>query len=740
LARGQVPIIPPGRRFPALFRRAGGLGLDEPPFREHDAPQVGEEAPRRVAVLGGGVGGVVTAFALTNTEELRSRFSVTLYQRGWRLGGKGASGRNADIGQRIEEHGLHIWFGFYDNAFRLMRECYEELGRPPGTPLATLEDAFHPASVTVLFDKQGNEWVSHEQRTPSNPLQPGESLDMPSFWKIVEQGIGMLAWRHAEVAGNPTPSKAPGCMPKLLSDVWHFLRPVERLAVDASRVIAKLAGELERAPHHEGLLCRLLEDLRHVVWVELSEPRVASDPDVRFYWTSVDMFVSIMLGILRDGVLDDGFDAINDVEFSAWLARHGASALTIGILPEMRAPVLRGSYDAAFAFEAGQLTQATVAAGTAVHIMLRWLFTYHGAFYYKMCSGMGDTVFAPYYEVLRRRGVDIQFFHWATRLGVDGDAMRISEIDVVPQVDLTVDAYEPLVDVAGLPCWPNEPVWCQLKDGEKLKSDHVDFDTTSNPLNQTTKTLRVGEDFDDVVLAIPVGALPAICDELIKDARNPKFRTMIESSRTVATQAFQLWLREDSEHLGWKAGMWSISGTYVEPLDTYSDMTQVLTTETWPSDSEVKSIAYMCGVLDDREGETAEQSAARAKENAFEYVRTNTGAIWPKAVGPDGALPYDLLAVIDDKIQGKARFDAQYFRANVDTSERYVLSPPSLISHRLAADESGYDNLFLAGDWTRNGLDAGCVEAATMSGLQAARALIGEGVKVVGEDDSWIKR
>ena len=54
-----------------------------------------------------------------------SRERATVAQVGWRLGGKGASGRNPDRGQRIEEHGLHIWLGFYANAFRLLRACYE---------------------------------------------------------------------------------------------------------------------------------------------------------------------------------------------------------------------------------------------------------------------------------------------------------------------------------------------------------------------------------------------------------------------------------------------------------------------------------------------------------------------------------------------------------------------------------------------------------------------------------------
>ena len=50
---------------------------------------------------------------------------------------------------------------------------------------------------------------------------------------------------------------------------------------------------------------------------------------------------------------------------------------------------------------------------------------------------------------------------------------------------------------------------------------------------------------------------------------------------------------------------------------------------------------------------------------------------------------------------------------------------PGSDRHRLRSDESGFDNLVLAGDWTDNGLNAGCIEAATLSGLQAANAVLG---------------
>ncbi|MBK7974194.1 MAG: NAD(P)-binding protein [Deltaproteobacteria bacterium] len=106
--------------------------------------------PIRVAVVGGGCAALTTAFELTQPRH-QGRYEVTVYQVGWRLGGKGASGRGPSA--RIEEHGLHLWMGFYENAFRLMRDCYEELGRDPAScPLATWQDAFKPAPLVGIAD------------------------------------------------------------------------------------------------------------------------------------------------------------------------------------------------------------------------------------------------------------------------------------------------------------------------------------------------------------------------------------------------------------------------------------------------------------------------------------------------------------------------------------------------------------------------------------------------------------
>jgi uncharacterized protein with NAD-binding domain and iron-sulfur cluster len=65
-----------------------------------------------------------------------------------------------------------------------------------------------------------------------------------------------------------------------------------------------------------------------------------------------------------------------------------------------------------------------------------------------------------------------------------------------------------------------------------------------------------------------------------------------------------------------------------------------------------------------------------------------------------------------------------------------VQSPPGSAAHRLRADESGYGNLFLAGDWVNCGLNAGCIEAAVLGGLEAANAVRGRPL-LEGVSGAW---
>ena len=81
------------------------------------------EQPVRVAIVGGGCAALTTAFELTRPEhEAATRSPSTR----WAGGSAARERRGRGVADRIEEHGLHLWMGFYENAFRLMRECYAE--------------------------------------------------------------------------------------------------------------------------------------------------------------------------------------------------------------------------------------------------------------------------------------------------------------------------------------------------------------------------------------------------------------------------------------------------------------------------------------------------------------------------------------------------------------------------------------------------------------------------------------
>src|SRR5438477_3840189 len=133
---------------------------------------------RKIAVLGGGLGSLSTVFELTNQPGWRDRFDITVYQMGHRLGGKGASGCNPDAFDRVEEHGLHVLWGFYENVFRMLRECYDELGRPAGAPFATLDEALLPHDRIVVPSRVGDRWEHWTLCSPRNGGVPGTGLDV----------------------------------------------------------------------------------------------------------------------------------------------------------------------------------------------------------------------------------------------------------------------------------------------------------------------------------------------------------------------------------------------------------------------------------------------------------------------------------------------------------------------------------------------------------------------------------
>jgi uncharacterized protein with NAD-binding domain and iron-sulfur cluster len=175
-----------------------------------------------------------------------------------------------------------------------------------------------------------------------------------------------------------------------------------------------------------------------------------------------------------------------------------------------------------------------------------------------------------------------------------------------------------------------------------------------------------------------------------------------------------------------------VSG-YLPPFDTYASMTHLIEREAWPAADRPATLGYFCGALR-IDGDVDPQQVVAA--NAAGFLDDHAAHFWP-AAGRAHGFDWDLLA--DGRGTtggGSARLVDQYVRANVDGSQRYVQSLPGSQRFRLRVDESGYDNLVLAGDWTNCGLNAGCIEAAVLSGLEAANTVLGDPL-MSGISGSW---
>jgi uncharacterized protein with NAD-binding domain and iron-sulfur cluster len=247
-------------------------------------------------------------------------------------------------------------------------------------------------------------------------------------------------------------------------------------------------------------------------------------------------------------------------------------------------------------------------------------------------------------------------------------------------------------------------------------------------------------DFDLVVLGISIAAFPTICPELA--AASDAWRAMVANVQTVPTQAFQIWLNQSAEQLGWQTQERTMASAFQEPLDTWADMSQLLVRENWPASAQVGNITYFCGPLQEAEqAPFTDQSfpasqEARVYAGARELLQENIRPVFPLGADPQNprGLHWQLLVDLAGG-QGEERLRQQYFRANIDPSERYVLSLKGSTQYRMRADKTPFENLYLAGDWVATGLNAGCVEAAVMAGLQASRAICGNPQSIMGESD-----
>lgn len=217
---------------------------------------------------------------------------------------------------------------------------------------------------------------------------------------------------------------------------------------------------------------------------------------------------------------------------------------------------------------------------------------------------------------------------------------------------------------------------------------------------------------------------------------------MVERVKTIQTQGFQLWLNRTLSECGWELDS-PILGAYVEPIDTWADMTHLLAVENWPEAQAPKQVAYFVGVMKDDElipgpedRDFPGKQNDRARLAAVNFLESAISYLWPSSAD-QGTKQFNWQLLCPScRDFDSTRFSSQYWRANIDPSERYTLAVAGSTQYRLRTDSSGYSNLVLTGDWLRNGLNTpGCIESAVISGRQAARAISGGRKRIIGETD-----
>lgn len=675
--------------------------------------------PEKIAILGGGMAAMTTAFELTSQADWHDKYNITLYQMGWRLGGKCATARGPN--DRIEEHGIHGFLGCYYNALPLMADCYKALGRKPGEPLATFEEAFKPGSFVLMWEFVDGNLKRWPFTAPTNSLLPSN----PSSLQTIHHWVGAVVHFVDQ-----------------LLDAHHApALSVHGIEIALGRLLLKplrdalTAGETPHTGHLDAM-DEALDWLRNKF-----EDIITSNDVLRRMYIVVEFLLSLVRGTIADDIFNKGFDSIDDENFSDWLTRHGASVLTAS------SPLALNTVNLSYQYPEGDTSRtALMAAGTYLHWTLR-SFAYMGAFAWLFEAGSGETLFAPLYQVLKKRGVKFEFFHKVESLELSTDKTSVAAVHFNVQATLKNPAheYDPLISVKGLPAWPAHPLYDQLEQGIAMHKAQVDLESYWTPWQPVAqRQIKAGEDFDKIVFAISIGAIPYVCKDIV--AARPEWQKMVAKITTVQTQTMQLWMNRSTPDLGWDIAFKNphdtvIGATYLNPLDGQVDFTHLLKWESWPTTNTPKSLWYFSGAMADYEApppftdtDYPRRANARVKAQCVQYLQASMGPLLPKAttnaVSPPGdpvGLDFSLLQGYDDAHagQGVKRFDQQFWRANIDPSERYVTSPPGSTAARLKAWGSGLSNLVLAGDWIYTGLNVGSVEGAVMGGKLAAHAVSG---------------
>lgn len=630
-----------------------------------------------------------------------------------------ASGRNSEEGKgyRIEEHGIHSFLGCYFNAGEMMNDVFAELKKMPGLNgyYTSFDDAFVPQHSAVQWDHIDDKWTPWYVAMPANKRKYGTTTSNGNYHNAIKDTLKLIVSDY---------------LPQLKSAADHVSPPTLKPAIDAfiQEIIQFLK---ENVPILSDMGKAVVEWLAKT-WSAFKEkcgtflPLLLKSEKFRHAYIKIDFFCGILSGFFKDEIMKHGFISIDHLEFKDWLRSHNVDKITIESPSTLNTPFIT------YNFPDGDMGKGTwMAAGCFLNWTLIQL-GYCGSIIQGFTGGSGETILAPVYKVLKERGVKFEFFHKVSNLNPSSDKARIESVDVIVQTEVKNGAaYNPLIGPIGddkLMSWPHEPRFEQLEEGDELKKLNVNLESWWTPWkNSRTKKLVHGDHFDHLVLGISLGALEHICPDLIKDKSKPQWKSMVDNIHTIQTQAMQIWYKKDVAELLNplvkelpKGDEW-MAGTYKSEIAGQVDFSHLIKTEQWPVDGP-KGIFYLCGpkkdtgVPDFSHSTYPAQQHDLVKQNCLKYLHGM------EPVMAEGVDIFDEMYT-DDGSTGTDKFDFQFWRANIDPTERYVTSSPNSTKHRIEAGESGYSNLTLCGDWIYTGLNIGSVEGAVMGGRLASRAI-----------------
>lgn len=748
---------------------------------------------KRAVVLGAGPAGLAAALGLIESGE----YEVDVYQMGWRAGGKCATGRDAGH-LRARQNGSHYLFGCYYNAFSLIRRAHEILdasgaedrkhfgsffGDFVARNLLVGAEGYHRLASSPQLDR--GLWFRYLPQNMDCPGTGGKFCTPFDYCLMAAQlGLGTLIDIYAAIVASDTDGERfEGCrlIVKLLPlspfetsrysrCLRGVLRPIRFVFNLLASVVMRVLGVLAvlwavlipmRATRAILSLFKtmtlvtvagLRELGRGVREVALREDKNTSNAGQRLI-ILLELALAGLTGFWVDELWRAGsFEKLDREDFRAWLHRHGASDFA------RNSSLIRTWYDATISYEDGVETRASASAGVTLQAVLRSMLTYKGAFAFQMGAEVGDSFVAPIVRALELSGVKFHFYHRVRRIEVSRESQQVERIELVQQVENPPPQTEFMkVEYTIGKQQLERQGWPSVAPRLAAPGCRFPLDSYYSQAAHRALTLRRAQHADDaegfhaVVCALPLGVVEDVLEDAsegpLRDLPGP-WRDMFRQVRATESQAIRMWFNVPISGLGWAHEPPILSGT-TWPHSTWEDNTQAVDIQNF-GDQRAQTIATLFGPLatgrsDIRTPEHHDAQVAAARRNALQFLENAMCKLWPSlhltaddvaASDADWTTRIDWNKFVDlEHGVGLSRFDFQVVSANVGPNESYVLAWPGTLRYRMRPDESGYRNLFLAGDWTRNGIEAGTVEGAVMSGIKAARAISGKPLPLVGSDD-----